>query len=270
MDAPLSVNMIVSIQFFATSFMAIYAVDEENLIHAADAEAKKIYWCLNCFGPVKQRKGKIPHFYHLREAPSCRLYSKSEDHLVAQLELERLFPGKAVQIEKPFIQIDRVADLCWEKEKIVFEIQCSQIAEAEVEARIRDYQTAGYDVVWLLDDRRFNRRVCRPAEEFLRRRSAYFLSIESLEVYDQFEVFVDGKRVRKSRPLAVDLTKIYRTPQLHFFNDRLNRSLRFPEEALREKEIEKSFKKPNRFVAWVKKRVADPYRQWIEKMARKY
>ncbi|MBX7067135.1 MAG: hypothetical protein K1X28_07885 [Parachlamydiales bacterium] len=269
--------------------MALYAYDEGILIHAGDAEAEKIYECVNCFRPVRRRKGrcKTPHFYHIQEAPSCRLYSKSEDHLTAQVELEKMFPRGALQIEKPFIEIDRVADLCWEKEKIIFEIQCSQITKVEADSRIRDYKTKGYDVVWLMDDRRYNKRISRPAEEYLRTLSAYYLSIESMEVYDQFEIFSDGKRVRKGRPFPVDLTKVFKrgenefSPELYpkqiirlnleryFYGDRMSRALRFPEEMLREKEIEKNFRKPSRLFVWLKKYLLEPYVRWLDGVAKR-
>ncbi|MBU6445896.1 MAG: hypothetical protein KGQ49_00680 [Verrucomicrobia bacterium] len=271
--------------------MAFFAVEEDRLIGANEADPKKTYWCLECFGPVKCRKGRQywAHFYHIREAPGCKLYSKSEDHWVAQLELQRLFPQGALHLEKPFLAIDRVADLCWEREKIIFEIQCSQIAEKEVEARVRDYKTAGYDVVWLLDDRRFNRKQLRPAESFLRTLSTYFLSVRSMEVYDQFEVFFEGRRVRKGARLPVQLTRVFRAPQQplsfdqypkqivqlnlcrHFYGDRLSRALRFPEAMLREKALEEQWKprrKPNWLMIWLKKYVAEPYIRWLERKTR--
>src|SRR5438128_1692203 len=129
--------------------MAHYAYDIDDLIYSADAEPGKVYWCLDCYGPVKRRRGKgyFPHFYHISPSPRCRLYSKTEDHLLAQLQLQKKFPQGILQIERPFLTINRVADICWEKEKIVFEIQCSLIKPLEAEERIRDYRALGYEVV---------------------------------------------------------------------------------------------------------------------------
>lgn len=204
--------------------MALYAVDDDDLIYAGEAEPGKIYWCADCFGPVKRRRGKnwLPHFYHLTSAPQCRLYSKTEDHFLAQIQLQKIFPEGVVQLERPFIQINRVSDACWESEKIVFEVQCSPMTEKEAEGRIRDYQTIGYDVVWLLDDQRYNKRVLRPAEEYLRRQNTYYISIRqgwSSECYDQFEVFSEGRRAKKGKRMKIDLQKIARTPKKPFNPD---------------------------------------------------
>lgn len=274
--------------------MALYAIDNDDLIHANVAESDKIYWCLDCFGPVKRRKGKwrFPHFYHTHPARGCRLYSKSEDHLVAQIELQRRFLKGAVQIERPFIQIGRVADACWEQEKIVFEIQCSLITEKEVELREHDYRSIGYDVVWLLDDKRFNQRICRPAEIILRKRCCYFLSIKRFQVYDQFEIFSDGKRVRKSRDFSINLTQALTAPDRdfskklfpkqivelqcnrHFYNDRLSRALAFPLAMLRERtlelQLESQKRKSKKISLWFRKYIAAPYIRWLENTLKEY
>ncbi len=269
------------------SLMAFYAVDEDDLIDAIDAEPNKIYWCLDCFMPVKARKGKriFAHFYHLQSAPACKLYSKSEDHLVAQLELKRSFPKGVIDIEKPFIKIGRVADACWEKEKIIFEIQCSSITEKEVEKRMSDYSSVGFDVVWLLDDKKYNQRICRPAEEYFRQHCSYFLSTKQMQVYDQFEIFKEGRRVKKSRPLPIDLRKILYAPKRdfckehypqqiiqlklkrHFENDRLQRALRYPLAMQVERDLELQFQsKPSSTAAFFRKHILCPYKRLLEEI----
>src|SRR5271168_712072 len=100
--------------------MALYAYDEEILVYAAHAEERRSYQCSHCRKPVKVRKGpsRIPHFYHLSLSPSCRLYSKSQDHLLAQLAIQKLLPPGEAVLEKPFLDILRVADVIWEPKKI--------------------------------------------------------------------------------------------------------------------------------------------------------
>jgi competence protein CoiA len=278
--------------------MAFYAVDDDDLIDAADAEPRKIYWCLDCFGPVKRRVGKnrLSHFYHLKTTPQCRLYSKTEDHLLAQIQLQKSFPEGALQMERPFIQIDRVADLCWEKEKVVFEIQCSPMSEKEAEMRIHDYRSVGYEVIWLLDDKRYNKRVARPAEEFLRQFSTYYLLIEkglTSRCYDQFEIFSDGKRVRRGRRIPLDLQKIRNRPQGTFneelfpgqivqlkgkkylSGDRMDRALQGHHMTMHhwkmlELEPKRGMLKGNFVKEWLKKRVVGPYlailQRWINQL----
>lgn len=204
--------------------MSLYAVDDGDLIHAAEAEPGKMYSCLDCYGPVKVRCGRMrfSHFYHLKTTPSCRLYSKSENHLLAQLELQRLFPKGALELEKPFPSIQRIADVCWEKEKIVFEIQCSLLSECDAMTRMRDYASVGYRVIWLLDDKKYNRRFCKPGERLLRQEGAYFLQVTPFEVYDQWESFLQEQRIRKSRPIPIDLR---RTPYQFRFTKQRKKSL---------------------------------------------
>lgn len=270
--------------------MALYAVEEDDLIYAGHAEPGKVYWCLDCFGPVKRRKGKLPfyHFYHTQPAPQCRLYSKTEDHLLAQLELRRQFPPGALEIERPFIKINRVADILWESEKIVFEIQCSPLTEKEAEMRIRDYRSAGYEVVWLLDDKRYNKRVIRPAEEYLRRHSAYYVSISRSEYYDQLEIFSEGQRVKRGKRLRIDLQTPRSTPQIpfhpdrfpkqivdlhtakYFTGDRTHRALRYPQSMLYWRALEirliQKKRKPNRFFSWLYRFIGAPYLRLLQKI----
>ncbi len=278
--------------------MALYAVDGDDLLFASHAEKGKVYWCLDCFGPVKKRLGKdrLPHFYHIHPTPHCRLYSKTEDHLVAQLDLQKLFAPGVLQIERPFIEINRVADLCWESEKVIFEIQCSPLTPKEAELRIRDYGNAGYEVVWLLDDKRYNKKILRPAEGFLRQGSAYYLSIKQALCYDQFEVFADQQRVRKGRPLPLDLQKLRRSPEnpdwdetayprqilnrqsaLYFVNDRLDRALKArhnPTLTLsmrywRQLETQLALQKPSRFWRWFERRIRSPYEALLHRLVNK-
>lgn len=272
--------------------MALYAVEEDDLIYAGHAEPGKVYWCLDCFGPVKRRKGKFPfyHFYHAQPAPTCRLYSKTEDHLLAQLQLRGQFPPGVLEIERPFIKINRVADILWENEKIVFEIQCSPLTEKEAEMRIRDYRSAGYEVVWLLDDKRYNKRVVRPAEDYLRRHSAYYVSIRNSEYYDQFEIFSSGQRIKKGKRSRIDLQALRPTPKLpfnpelypkqitdlhtvkYFVGDRTHRALRYPQSMLYWRALEiqlvQEKRRPNRFVRWLYRTIGAPYLRLLQKMIR--
>ncbi len=207
--------------------MALYASDEDGYIFAADAKPGGSYRCLECSAPVKVRRGRdrIPHFYHLQRSPRCHLYSKSEDHLVLQLQLQKILRCETAQIERPFFTVHRIADLLWEKEKIAFEIQCSSLEMSEAKTRIIDYGKMGYDVVWLLDDRIFNRRSLRAAEEFLRGQTCYFFSFQRVGsyFYDQMEIIIESKRLKKGFPLKVDITKPRAKPFLEWPVDLPNR-----------------------------------------------
>lgn len=200
--------------------MALYAYDECELpIYAGDAEERRPYKCCGCKKTVRVRKGprRIPHFYHLRLSPSCQLYGKSQDHLFAQLALQKILPAGETILEKPFPAINRIGDLVWEPRKIIFEIQCSNITSFETERRIHDYLTAGYQVVWILDDRIFNRRIVRPAEKGMRQTTCYFATIRGLQFpifYDQFEIFCREKRVKKGQRLKIQINKPCSMPEI--------------------------------------------------------
>lgn len=288
--------------------MALYACGEDDLIYASDAEKGKEYGCLDCFGPVKVRrgsgkKGSFPHFYHLQPSPQCRLYSKSEDHLRAQIQIQKLFPPGIIQIERPFPEIGRVADLCWEKEKIIFEVQCSPVSLEEAQSRIRDYRTVGFRAVWLLDDKRYNRRVLRPSEAFLRSHSCYYINIKqglTSLCYDQFEIHDGSRRLKRGRPLVIDLQRPSQIPtavwdkerfpeqilllsqqcEIHFFGDRIDKarlSYRIPSLAIAmenwrflQSHLIKKRKRPSKMADWVRKWIALPYNELLMIILRRF
>jgi competence protein CoiA len=199
--------------------MALYALDSEKIVSALDSSPGKQYWCLECRKPVKMRRGqsRIPHFYHLKLSPSCRLYSKSEDHLLIQLQLQSLLPPNETQIERLFPEIHRISDLVWEPKRLAFEIQCSPIYPKEVERRIDEYRTLGYQVIWLLDDRAYNKRILRPAETLLRTLSTYYVAFRRHTTslfYDQFEIFSERARIAKSKRFPIDLSSPYLFPKI--------------------------------------------------------
>ena len=230
--------------------MSLYAYEEELLVNASDAKENHVYRCSNCQSRVKVRKGRfrVPHFYHLSRSPTCRLYSKSEDHMLAQLALQQLLPIGETVLEKPFIEISRVADLIWEKPKIAFEIQCSFLHLNEAKQRIIDYAKMGYQVVWILDDRIFNRRKASPTEQYIRTYPCYYATLRKQSFptfYDQFEVFWKQERIKKGFRLQVQLQRPYPFPekecseqffprqvlekatktQLYFYGDLLHKAL---------------------------------------------
>jgi competence protein CoiA len=198
--------------------MVLFANNGEDAISAWDAQARTPYWCIECNSPLKLRQSKLkfPHFYHISASPSCRLYSKSERHLLIQLAIQKKLPPNEAQLEKPFPQIQRIADLVWEKKKIIFEIQCSPISENEAKARIFEYQSLGYEVIWILDDRLFNKKHVSRAENLIRIHSGYFISQgNSFLIFDQLETIKNRKRVKKGEKCLIDLAKVHPTPQIN-------------------------------------------------------
>jgi competence protein CoiA len=198
--------------------MGLYAYEEDQLVNAADASDRQSYRCIDCRRLVKVRRGpfRVPHFYHLSRSPTCRLYSKSQDHLLAQLYIQKLLPAGETFLEKPFLEIARVADLIWERPKIAFEIQCSLLGPQEVAKRMIDYAKVGYQIVWILDDRIFNRRKQSPAEAMIRLLPSYYATLRKQSTpvfYDQFEIHLNHQRLNRGRRLTVQLQRPYRIPK---------------------------------------------------------
>jgi competence protein CoiA len=286
--------------------MPFYACDEnDEILHACEATKTGTYHCIECFLPVKLRRHRhlSYHFYHLKASPSCRLYSKTEDHMLAQLQIQKLFPPGAIQLERLFSSISRVADVCWEEKKLIFEIQCSLLEIPEAEARIRDYASEGYQVIWLLDDRIFNRRKGLAVEIFLRKTPAYYLHVRrglTSLYYDQFEVFGKEQRRKKGKKLPIDLLSPRKLPsrdwqlsgvrfprqvldraqrELYFQGDRLYKALqafRFASAALSmeywhnlEKIFAKRPKRANRIKIFFRYYLLDPYERFLIKLGSK-
>lgn len=179
--------------------MHLYALDEnESLISVQDANKQQDYTCLECRSLVRCRKGFLrqPHFYHLQPNRTCRQSGKSLSHIHLQLHLQAKFPG--AELEKRFSSIQRIADVVYETEKIIFEIQCSPITAREVMARNQDYQSLGYQVIWLLHDQVFNRKFLTAAEHFLQNSPHYFTNFNAQGervIYDQWDRIEKGCRL---------------------------------------------------------------------------
>jgi len=182
--------------------MQLYALDKSSLVLASHAVRDRSYICPECHGFVRKRGGekRQAHFYHARRSASCRQHGKSLAHLQIQLHLKSLIPS--LSLEKKFPH--RIADACWAKEKIVFEVQCSPLSLGEAKKRCEDYLNWGYIPVWILHDRRYNRTRLSPAEEYLRSRTTTFFT-DGRTIYDQFDVCQASRRVFRGPKIWVDL-----------------------------------------------------------------
>ncbi len=198
--------------------MQLYALDRTIPIAAGKAERGIDYLCRECGATVRLRGGpsRQTHFYHLFLTKNCRQHQKSLEHIQLQLKLFELI-GPDAQIECPFPNVQRIADVAWHSKKIVFEIQRSPIPLEEAQSRNSDYQTAGYHVVWILHDKQFNKTTLSASECHLRTTPCYFTNIDKKGngiVYDQFEVVKGSRRLFKGPPLKITPTKILLVPSI--------------------------------------------------------
>lgn len=184
---------------------------EGEVVSAKFAYKRESYICLECRKEVRVREGlhRRPHFFHLDENRLCKQAGKSKTHLEVQLYIKEKLLDEA-ELEVPFVEINRIADVFWEKEKLVFEVQCSFITREEVEARNSDYEKLGIKVIWILHDRRYNQWSLSAAERFLKGKPHYFTSIKEDGkgiIYDQWSFVEKGVRIDKMKQLPIDLRK---------------------------------------------------------------
>lgn len=193
--------------------MQLYAHDSSaGLMHALQAEKHKNYLCLECGQTVRLRSGahRRRHFYHTQPNQACRLNAKSMNHLMLQDYLQAILPKGEVQLEHRFPSINRIADVAWLTQKIIFEVQCSPITAEEVSNRNADYASVGYQVVWLLHDARYNQSRLSAAEDALLTWPHYYTDMNAEgegQIYDQFAVIAKGVRKERLERLPVDLSE---------------------------------------------------------------
>lgn len=190
------------------------------------------YRCIECDGIVRKRGGmhRRDHFYHLAPTDRCRLSGKSMAHLQVQWAILQAIPEGEALLEKRFAEIDRIADVYWEREGVVFEVQCSPISQEELLARNRAYQSLGCQVVWILHDQRFNRKRVAAAEGALYSETHYFTDIDADGqgiIYDQLALLKKGIRIKNFSKYAVDVGSpcrdAARLMRGHYLEERLKR-----------------------------------------------
>lgn len=196
--------------------MQLYAFNKERqVIFARNASRQLDYFCPECSAIVRLRGGlhRQNHFYHLQTVENCRQSGKSIEHLNVQLFFLSILPAGECDLEKRFPEISRIADVFWINKKIVFEIQCSPISRQEVQERNQDYHRLGFEVIWILHDKRYNQKRLTAAEDFLHYRPHYFTNIDENGagiIYDQFSILEKGFRTNCMPPLPVDVADLKR------------------------------------------------------------
>lgn len=265
--------------------MQLYACDDQDrLVSAAAAEKYCDYRCLECGALVRLRGGlhRRHHFFHLRSSSHCRQSAKSITHLQVQWRLQGLLPVADHALEYRFPKINRVADVVWFSERIIFEVQCSPITAKELLQRNYDYGAAGYFVVWILHEQCFNQRRMTASEMVLCDRLHYFTDINKEGegiIYDQYGLIEKGKRRKLFNPLPVEIQQIKKTylenkeylPKLvqqrlqhrkiYFAGDLTDRWLSDPQGILWQEinKLEGQFSLKDEIIKWTVKLFVGPY-----------
>lgn len=189
--------------------MQLYALDSEGRpVSAHQALRQRDYYCLECEQLVRLRGGpqRRCHFYHLDPPLFCRQHQKGPIHLQMQSHFLQRLPAGDCHLELPFPSIRRIADVAWLSQKLIFEIQCSPISAEEVLARNRDYVQLGWNVIWILHDKRYNQVRLSAAEMALRPYPHFFFSHDQSSapvIYDQFDICDQGLRYARLPPLPI-------------------------------------------------------------------
>lgn len=242
--------------------MQLYALDDhQNLIKASHALKHTNYFCLECNQVIRLRRGlhRQAHFFHLEPTPFCRQHQKGEIHLQLQYFFLTHLPEGDCQIECRFPSIQRIADVVWWSKKIVFEIQYSPISAQELLERNRDYAQLNFSVVWILHDHRFNQWRLSNAECVLRNTPHFFSNMNAKGegmIYDQFDVWKQGKREKRLPPLPV---------QISFLKERQSQKLLWNSSFLTERFKNWSVSFEGDLMDRASKNDQDPY---LEKMVR--
>lgn len=214
-------NLIACQEYFCYFKMQLYALDRSSkIISAKNAHKKEVYFCLECGSPLYCRGGfyKQNHFYHIKANRTCRQNGKSEEHLQVQLFLQEALGEKECLLEKPFKEINRIADVVWPSKKLVFEVQCSPILASEVKKRNEDYESLGFFVIWILHDKRFNQKRLSAAENYLQIMPYYFTNINKQGngiIYDSFWLMEKGMRIFSTPFFAVSISLASHVEVLH-------------------------------------------------------
>lgn len=193
--------------------MQLYAFEKNDLyINAARAIPGRNYICPECAGILRVRGGlRIQrHFYHYSPGQFCYQSGKGEVHLRVQHRLLNALPVGEAKMEVRFPEIGRIADVAWEKERIIFEVQCAQMSPEEAWARTYDYAALGWQVVWILHDGRYLQNVQSALESGLLTIPHYYTNIDRWGrgmVYDRLNVWEEGRLIAASEPREVVLER---------------------------------------------------------------
>lgn len=112
-------------------------------------------------------------------------------------------------MEKKFPRLGRIADIVWEEKKLLFEIQCSPMSREEMLNRTKVYKTAGYQTVWILHEKSYNKFRLSALEGAIKEIPHYFTNMspggEGI-IYDQCSIVSHGTRVKSWKRLPIDLS----------------------------------------------------------------
>lgn len=135
--------------------------------------------------------------------------NKSRTHLALQRHLMDILPDGQAVMEKRFDEIGRIADVFWAEQNLLFEIQCSPMSRQEMLNRTEAYRSLGYQVVWILHEKSFNKFRLTSLEGAIQDIPHYFTNMSpggEGVIYDQCCFISRAVRIKTWKRLPVDLS----------------------------------------------------------------
>ena len=146
-------------------------------------------------------------------------YINNRLHLAVQLKIASLIGDNACVLEHRVKE--HIADIYWESQNTVFEVQCSPISLKEAARRTKDFEKLKMNIIWILHQKTYNKIHMSPAETYLvKKKKVYYCNISQSGdgiVFDQEEAISFHKRLYKTPPQEVKL----HLPQRKFFSKKL-------------------------------------------------
>lgn len=127
----------------------------------------------------------------------------SSHRMIQQKILER---KPQVKLEVQFPEIGRIADVVDFQKKLIYEVQYSPITVREARKRNEDYASLGFQVIWVLHNKTFNKKKATPAEFYLRHHTMFYTSYTRFGhgfFFDQLEFFRGRRRIYRGVPLPL-------------------------------------------------------------------
>lgn len=196
--------------------MQLVALDDQmHQVTYLQAKKGKKYFCPECHQILcyrRESQRSQGHFYHLKPKNKCHQHNKSLEHIQTQKYIYNALSRQTCFLERRFSKILRIADVVWEEQKLVFEIQCSHITADELLQRNRDYKKCGYEVIWIFHENYFGGVRCTAAEYWARKSNSYWTNMNSFGkgvVYDK-ECWVEcGIKKGYSKKYPIEISKLF-------------------------------------------------------------
>lgn len=136
--------------------------------------------------------------------------NKSRTHLALQHFLLEALPVGKAEMERRFPEIGRIADVVWEEKKLLFEIQCSPMSRQEMLDRTKAYHSIGYQTIWILHERSYNKFRLTSLENAIQDIPHYFTNLSpggEGVIYDQCCYIKGAVRAKTWKRLPIDLSR---------------------------------------------------------------